>query len=68
MNSLRITIEDDEAIMPAITLNISVPESAKAKNIHFRKENIFSAKIITLIVSDLTDYDDETIVRKFLCG
>lgn len=68
LNSLKKILEDDEGVMPAITLNIPVPESAKARHIHFREKNISSAKNIISIVSKLTGNDDETIIKNSLFG
>lgn len=68
MNSLKKILENDEDVMPAITLNIPVPENAKARHIHFREKNISSAKNIIILVSKLTGDDDEAIIRKSLLG
>lgn len=68
LNVLKKILEDDEDVMPAITLNIPVPESAKARHIHFREKNISSAKNIISIVSKLTGNDDETIINNSLFG
>jgi len=68
MKALKSILEDDEDVMPTIAPNIPVPQSATARQIYFREENISSAKNIISILSDLTSEDDETIILKSLEG
>lgn len=68
MKALKSILEDDEDVMPSIAPNIPVPQSATARQIYFREENISSAKNIISILSDLTKEDDETIILKSLEG
>jgi len=66
LQSLKKHLESNKVVMPALTLNIPVPENAQIRHDYFKEKDISSAKKILSTLSELTEDNIDIIIKKAL--